>query len=219
MKSFRRALAVLTPVVLAAACVPTWMTSAVLTGAGDYDVSGTAEALTITAPTGSADLRMALFAASTPASVDQSTCATWVDGLDTNAQQGLMLRWDGTHGVSVTKNVVYGIYSTINVHTWDVSIPDPEKRYAQVAQFGWMSGLQGPTGGWAAGPWQACAEVKGATLTFAVWPTSRPKPAPGDPCCTGTATVPVTAGRPGWYAGHLPAGATIHMTGLVAGAL
>jgi hypothetical protein len=58
-------------------------------------------------------------------------------------------------------------------------------------------------------PWRICAEARGATLRFLAWPPSEPTRRWGDPTSGGQVTLPPgwdAPGRPGLFAGHLPAG-------------
>jgi hypothetical protein len=141
--------------------------------------------------------------------VDHGSCAT-VDGSTGDAyQQGLVLRWTGTQGITVTKGVWADVATVINVHTWDTTAPADNGRFTLVAQFT-MSGLGWPNTKATPLPWRMCASALGSTVRFKVWPIPGPEPADDDPCCTGVTTVALTApGRPGWYAGHLQPGHTL----------
>lgn len=194
-------------VVMLSACMPEWMESAVLTADGSdiYNASGQLDAFTVSAPAANtgANLRLALFheAAATD-SGDQRSCATWTAESHDRDQQGAMVRWDGLHGVTATKNVWGGSPWVINVHVWDPSAAQP---------FTWVYSWDMPALHDAPLPWRMCVAAVADQVQVKVWPLATPEPDLGDPCCTGTATVAAMPerGRPGWYVGHLPPGGSV----------
>ncbi len=181
-------------------------------GADRYHVTGDLASATATAPDTNAggNTRIAVTVAWTPATHDQSVCATFTDASRDIDQEGLLLRWDGTHGLTVTKGVWASVYTTINVHRWDLG-QDPA--FTQIAGFP-LTVLGAPDPHAVPLPWRMCASATGDTVRFKVWPTSGPEPAEDDPCCTGAVDTTVGDGRPGWYAGHLQPGDHLTYTDL-----
>jgi hypothetical protein len=181
-------------------------------GADRYHVSGDLAAMTVAAPDTNAagNTRVAITVAWTPATHDQTTCATFADASADIDQEGLVLRWDGTHGVTVTKGVWASVYTTINVHLWDLSQNEP---FTEIAAFP-MTGLGSPDPQAVPLPWRMCASMTGGAVGFKVWPLAEPEPADGDPCCSGAVNAVVGDGRPGWYAGHLQPGDHVTYTDL-----
>lgn len=181
-------------------------------GADRYDVAGDLAAVTATAPASNTggNTRIALTVAWSPPTHDQAVCATFADATADIDQEGLMLDWDGVHGVSVTKGVWVGVNTVVNVHVWDTSQNPP---LTGIAGFP-MTGLGAPNPQAVPLPWRMCANTTGHTVAYKVWPLSMAEPADGDPCCTGTATVAVGEGRPGWYVGHLQPGDHVTYTDL-----
>lgn len=158
----------------------------------------------------SSNTRVAVTTAWQAPTVDHSVCATWTSAAGP-VQPGLMLRWDGTRGISVTRNSYASVYTVVNVHQWDLTKPDGAGRFEGLAGFP-LSGLGWP-GAAVPLPWRACAWATGSTVSFHVWPL--PDPPSGGACCGGTVTVThLGAGRPGWYAGHLPPGGVLTLTDL-----
>jgi hypothetical protein len=184
-------------------------------GSDRYQLAGDHDTVTVTAPgsnTGG-NTRIVWTEAWRPASSTHGACATWTSATADTVQEGLALRWNGTTGVTVTKNVYAGLYPVINVHTWDVSRPVENGRLTLLTQtpltgLGWPSATAVPL------PWRVCASATASIVRFKAWPTSTPEPADTDPCCTGGVTVPITDGRPGWYVGHLRPGEHVTYTDL-----
>ncbi|HUS26273.1 MAG TPA: hypothetical protein VMY99_02920 [Nevskiaceae bacterium] len=154
--------------------------------------------------------REVFWPANTPRVANSQVCATWTSESASSIQEGLAVRIvDGptsTRAITVTKNVIYGIYWVFNVHTWDSSLAQP---FTQVAQFD-MANVVIKNGAFAPFPWRACAQITGQTLQFKIWlPNQEAEPAWNDAVHTGTATIPAdysAAGRTGWYVGHIPPG-------------
>jgi len=178
-------------------------------GTDTYLLAGDAEVTTVTASLANhgGNTRIG-FVARTDPTVDHGACVTVAGSTNDFRQEGVLVRWTGTRGVTVTKGVWAGVNTVANVHTWDLTAP-ADQRFTQIAQFP-LTGLGWPKATAVPLPWRICASVSGPTLTFKVWPLAMAEPADGDPCCTGTVTVPwVEAGRAGWYAGHLQPGHTL----------
>lgn len=186
-----------------------WLTATLTTDNPDrYTAAGNPTFTTITAPltNHSGNTRITLIAPDSPTAVDQTICTTIAGSTAPGAQQGVLLRFDGVHGVSVTKNVYAGAYTAVNVHQWNLDLPDGAGRFAYAG--GWLlPGLGYPTTV-APFPWRLCASATGPTIAFKVWPLPGIEPADTDPCCTGSLPLAVWPGRPGIYAGHLPPGHT-----------
>lgn len=187
-------------------------------GTDRYQLAGDTTTATVTAPDTNVagNTRITWTLAWRDPSIDQTVCATWTAASADSNQEGVMLRWDGTRGITLTKGVWAQVYTVINVHTWDTTAPVDQGRFTQIAQFpltalGWPNAAARPL------PWRICASATGTTIRFKAWPTADHEPAGDDPCCTGTATVTDTwPGRPGWYAGHLAPGHQLTYTDLTA---
>lgn len=209
MASSLKIVAALAVVLLAVACEPdvaagsTW-SSVFLTVDGEDAalVAGTSQFTAVSSPLSNTggNTRVAIFDGAV--SVDSTTCVTWV-GQTAVAQPGVLARWNGTTGITITRNVYAAVYDVINVHEWDLSQPDGADRFALIGSVQ-LDGLDAPL------PWRACLSTTGTMVTFKVWPTAMPEPVDGDPCCTGAATTSLIGeGRSGIYAGHVSAGQTL----------
>lgn len=186
-----------------------WQATTLTHDANDrYLIAGDSHFTTATAPllNTAGNTRVVLVHPGGPSTVDQAICTTITGATAPQAQQGVVLRFDGTHAITVTKNIYGGQYTTVNVHQWDLSLPDPGGRFTYAG--GWNLPGIGHPGPVAAFPWRMCAGAAGSTVSFKVWPVSRPEPADGDPCCTGSLPLAVWPGRPGVYIGHIPPGHT-----------
>jgi hypothetical protein len=209
----------LTVLALAVACEPAvvdqppatpWAAATLTTDGTDrYTLAGDPAFTTVTAPLGnqSGNTRVAITPTGAVDSVDQAICTTITGATAPNAQPGVVLRHDGVHAITVTRNIWAGIYTVINVHAWDLNLPPDNGRFVLAGQWP-LTGLGHP-GPAAPFPWRLCATAHANTVAFKVWPLTRPTPTDGDPCCTGALPLPVWAGRPGLYAGHLPPGHTL----------
>lgn len=180
---------------------------ATLTADGDdrYQLAGDMTEATVTAPESNkgGNTRVGWTLAWREPTVDHTVCATWAEASGDVDQEGVLLRWDGTRGVSVTKGVWAGVYTVINVHTWNLDAAEPFTLVTQhpLEGLGWPKATAAPL------PWRICASAAGTTVRFKVWPLAMAEPADEDPCCSGATTVADTwEGRPGWYAGHLQPG-------------
>lgn len=191
-----------------------WTSTTLTTDGGDrYQAAGDPTFLAVTAPLSNAgsNTRVAVTHTGAPSSTDQTVCATFT-GATSPAQEGLVLRSDGVHAITVTKNVWGAAYWTINVHVWDTNLPVDNGRFTYMA--GWpLTGLGYPHLP-APLPWRMCATAAGSTVSFKTWPLTRQEPPAGDPCCTGSLPVNVWAGKPGVYVGHLQPGHTVAYTNI-----
>ncbi len=191
--------------------------TAVLTGDGParYRVSLRAGTLRMAAtggePAGN-NLRELLWLSGAPTSADQSVCATWRRLDDPDGQQGVALRIEDRPGgdlraITVTKNTFLRANWAFNVHVWDTArqpVLEQVGRIELEAAFRREGLTTAPL------PWRMCARVRGRTVEVKVWPLAHAEPDWGDPMFTGTVDLPPgwgDAGHPGWYIGHLPAGA------------
>lgn len=210
------------------ACEPTVVAPAgtaydlvTLTGDGPDTVvvAGTPDFTTVSAPLGNtgANLRAAWLPAGSAASAEQAVCATWSGSTHAVVQEGALLRWTGTTGITVTKNVWLGTYTSVNIHRWDLARPVGDGRFTLLAAFP-LPAIAGPGGGPRPLPWRLCASASADRVRFELWPLTRGEPAAGDACCTGSVALPATGpGRAGWYAGHLRPGHTVAYTALTGG--
>jgi hypothetical protein len=179
-------------------------------GGDRYDVVIAGDELAVSAPASNlgGNLRVALWSDADPVSTDQQAGVTFVSG-DHERQPGVALRIRSGGGrvqaVTVTKSVWARSYWMFNVHVMDSAAPEP---FRLVASFDLASRLV-TDGRLRPYPWRICAEARGATLRFLVWSPSEPTPRWGDPTSGGQVTLPPgwdAPGRPGLFAGHLPAG-------------
>lgn len=169
-----------------------------------------------------ANMRVVFWRHADGSSANQESCATW-SAVDHDQQPGLALRAHdvagGTRAITITKNIWFNGYSIVNVHVMDSSRPD--QPFVQIA------GQDLPALRRSASfndvkpyPWRACARVVGSTISVKVWPVDQPEPAWDDLDHGYSVTLPaswgITSGRPGHYAGHLRAGASLHYSDLVA---
>jgi hypothetical protein len=161
-----------------------------------------------------ANTRMVLARDADVVSDDHQSCATArTPGFPTQEGAAARVAVNGARvqAVTVTKNVWGNATWVYNIHQWDTA------RWPgvgpQLASFD-MAAAVG-RGDSSTEPRRLCLKVDGRTLTFKVWPATRPEPAWGDPTYTRTYTLPADAvykGRPGWYMGHLPPGTNADYT-------
>jgi|SRR5262245_9277182 len=151
--------------------------------------------------------------------VDGAVCASWVRWSVGSVQPGLAVRVTDQRAITVTRNVWAGAYWVLNVHTWQGPV------FTQVGQID-LSGLVlvpgGVTGsGYRPLPWRVCVAVRGSLLSTKVWfPAEEVEPPWSDMTRVWLTQLPdgwVHGGRFGWYVGHLPAGGSLTMSGLVVG--
>ena len=149
----------------------------------------------------------------------QTTCATWLRQSGPSVQQGLAVRIRDTGGrvraVTLTKNVEFGLFWVFNLLTWDTARGgDPWRR---VGQFDLSRVVGRSADRLAPLPWRVCLRATGRTVAFKVWlPRESAEPSWQDPTHVRRARLPrgYAVGRPGWYAGHLPAGGRVVYGGL-----
>lgn len=220
------ALAATTLAIAVSACEPTpaslivdykTTTTAKLTpdGTDAYTSGSTATGMITTAPAGNAhaNLRMVGFKKASPSSLNQETCATWVEGTAGSSQPGVALRIAATptrvRAITVTNNILFGVRWIFNIHLGDSAAKENMVIVGSKA-VDWTT---------APLPWRFCARAIGQQVTMKIWPVSDPAVVPNwdDPTYTATATVPaewVYQGRPGWFVGHLAAGQRLVYTDL-----
>lgn len=217
--------------VLLAACHPTVdpldpsLGAGILTPDGHdrYGLTLANGVVTAAAPTSNkgGNTRVGFWRSADQASVDQQSCATWMDPRGRFHQEGAALRVRTANGrttaITVTNNIVYGTRWVFNVHVMD-SAADP--RFRQIAQFD-LSEVFRPSGPGttelAPHPWRMCARAVGRTLSFIVWPLTHAEPSWDDPRYGGSVTVPTAwgaAGYPGWHVGHLEPGDSVRFAEL-----
>jgi len=144
---------------------------------------------------------------------DLTVCAQFANG-EGSDQQGIVLRLNTlgngrVSAISVTRNVWMGAFDVFNFHVWN-TLTDPESPFTQ---FGstviWPLPLRR-----AVYPLNMCARTVTASnsVEFVVWTAREPKPRWGSPTQGGRATIPEnapSAGRGGWFAGHLHPGSSM----------
>lgn len=161
--------------------------------------------------------RSVIWPPATKAVTDQQSCATWTDAHGSWIQQGIALRVrvDGNRlrTVVIAKNIVYGAEWQFNVYTWDSARSPYFQTHGSIslrAPFE-RGDMPRPL------PWKVCARVEGRVLRVKGWRGDESEPGWTNPSHTGAVTLPrawVFAGKAGWYAGHIPPGGTIGMSGL-----
>ena len=156
--------------------------------------------------------RELLVASGARAGRDQMSCATWAKKTGWRIQPGLAVRVVERGGrvraVTLTKNIVFGMQSVMNVATWDTARRGEPWR--KVGQYDLARGLL-KNGRLRPLPWRACLRVEGRRLSFKVWPLGRVDRVPrwGDRRYARNLRLPSAfdvPGRPGWYVGHVPSG-------------
>jgi hypothetical protein len=189
-------------------------TYALKLGAGA--VRFTAPGTNASTPDGS-QTRSVIWPPSTTASTTHQSCATWTDASVPGMQQGLVLRVriDGSRfrAIVVAKNIWYGAEWQLNVYTWDSARSPYFRTHGAVALRTPFEHGELPT----PLPWRVCARVDGDLVRLKGWRPGEPEPTWSSPTHGGSVRLPerwVYAGRAGWYAGHLPPGATVGMSGL-----
>jgi hypothetical protein len=136
----------------------------------------------------------------------------WSGPVEGTSQPGLALRVrDGRGGtaqaITVTNNVfgqsrwVWNVHLWLHPHVW------------RIASVELPGALVRTTREVAPLPWHLCARAIGSEVTFVVWTGDGPAPRWEDPIHGATVELPdgwAFEGRPGIYAGHLPAGGSTH---------
>ena len=173
----------------------------------------------VTAPRSSAvNNREFFWSPSSPVRTDLTVCATFVTGQGLD-QQGVVLRLHElaggrVSGITVTRNVWMGAFSVFNFHVWNTGA-DPGTPFTQ---FGSTIVSTLPVRP-ATYPLHLCARTVAAAgqVQFVVWTTGQVQPAWGDPVQGGEAAIPAgapSAGRGGWFAGHLRPGTSMRYADL-----
>lgn len=184
-------------------------------------VTEPADTADLAAPSTNRDVntRVVIDRADAPLALDQTSCArVWSPG-GWPAQEGIALRirHEGTttRAITVTRNVWGGPSSIYNVHLWGATAGTPDP----LAKFDLFDAVDGVEPTTPETSQHLCGRVRGLTLEVKVWPHHEPEPAWGDPDHSRSIELPPSAlygGRPGWYCGHLRAGATMAMAELSA---
>lgn len=184
-------------------------------GSDVYNLTRSAGVVTASAPTTNrgGNTRMGFWRAAELESLDQVTCASWTEAPDGLQQHGAVLRTRSASGrtsaITVTRNIYFGAWWIFNVHVMDSASAEP---FHQIASFDLREIFRpGPPDAPEVPPypWRMCARVVGSVVSFIVWPTTHAKPAWNDARYGGSVTLPAgwsTAGKPGWYIGHLEPG-------------
>ena len=147
------------------------------------------------------------------------SCAVWLGSTHDRTQQGIALRIRNDNGrvraITVTKNVIYGVYWVFNVHTWDST---SEKPFTQIGQFNMSDVMLNKIGGLEYMPWRVCARVVGDTFSFKVsFPQKMSNPSWTNASYAKSVKVPkdyVYSGQAGWYVGHIPPNGSTEYNGL-----
>jgi hypothetical protein len=154
---------------------------------------------------------------------DQISCATWARQSSWRVQPGLAVRVVDRAGrvraVTLTKNIVWGVQTVMNLLTWDTARRG--RTWRAVAQFDLARVLLTPRRRLVPLPWRACLRVQDRRVSIKVWPLGRvDRPAWSDRAYARHARLPRGfryAGRPGWYVGHVPDGGFLAYRGLRVG--
>jgi hypothetical protein len=193
-------------------------------GADLYDVqqSGTTYAMRapglgdyVYPPNTGSNLREVYWPAGTGDTTSSQVCAKWYSQSSASTQEGLafhVVNYADGHmtGITVTKNVIYGVYWVFNVHTWDTTGGNYAAP-APIAQFD-MGSVVTANGAFKAFPWSICGRLVNNQLQVKVWvPADGAEPAWTDTTHVGTVAIPAAfqgPGKSGFYIGHLPPGGT-----------
>jgi len=190
--------------------------TAVLThdGSDSYQFTRTDRTLTVSAPPGNRGslLRTVIVPRNAPSIGSAESCATWTSATSGGVQQGAALQVragvDGRiRALTVTKNITWQSYWAFNFHTFDTARSIPFVGFGQIV----LSRAFLDADNVAHLPWGMCARVRSGYLEFKAWPTAQAEPAWGDPLHGARIRIPAgwdTAGRAGWYIGHLHPGET-----------
>jgi hypothetical protein len=182
-------------------------------GTDRYAITKSGGLLTALAPAGNlgSNLRRVAWPSGSPDLADTRVCATWNSHSVPSVQEGTAHRIrtvsSHTRAITLTKNVIYGVYWGFNVHTWDTS---RSQVFEQVAQFDMADAVFGSDGAYRPLPWHVCTQVQDKELWFKLWfPAEMEETAWTDPIYARSAPIPADwtgAGKSGWYFGHLPPG-------------
>lgn len=163
-------------------------------------------------------------------STDQQSCATWANNTSELRQPGAALRiqdhGDRVRAITVTQNVIFGVYWGFNIHVMDSEASPVFTKIGGVILDTFVR-----EGSLLPYPWRMCARVVGDVVSFKVWPLIDPEPAWDDPTYGMSVELPDgwraaegtegsvedagrRGGRPGWYVGHLPPGQSMQFTDL-----
>jgi hypothetical protein len=176
-----------------------------------YQRSGGDLAISAAATNTSEETRQAYFPENGPLVAAEQSCETWTSATSGGNQQGIALRVAptvdglGTRAITVTKNVIYGVWWTFNVHVWDSTSSHP---FTLIGQFNESSILRSNIIQ-NSDPWHVCARVDGSLFQFIVWSGTNQQPSWDDASAVQQVTLPAGwdyPGRAGWYIGHLNAG-------------
>ena len=173
----------------------------------------------VTAPKSSAvNNREFFWSPSSPIATDLTVCATFVSGQGLD-QQGVVLRLHAlsgsrVSGITVTRNVWMGAFNVFNYHVWNTGT-DPGNAFTQ---FGSTIVSPLPVSP-ATYPLNLCARTVASSnqVQFVVWTAGQTMPAWGDALQGGEAMIPSSApsaGRGGWFAGHLRLGTSMEYANL-----
>lgn len=150
---------------------------------------------------------------------NSQSCATWVGSTHDRTQQGIALRIrkddDRVRAITVTKNVIYGVYWVFNIHTWDSA---SDKPFTQIGQFNMSEVMLNEVGKMEYMPWRVCARAVGDTFSFKIsFPMQAGSTSWSDDKYTKSVQIPedyIYAGQSGWYVGHVPAGGSTEYNSL-----
>jgi hypothetical protein len=178
----------------------------------------------VSAPTSNrgSDSRTLLWRTSAPATRDHVSCTTTTHtGLP--IQEGVALRLarstDGSsvRGITVQKNIAFGLDWIYNVHLWDTSRPRRDgtlgSSLALLAQFDMHEVIPARTDRDQAR--RLCARVTGDVVELKVWVPRLPEPDWDDDRHVRSVRLPAGwrhVGRPGLYVAHVPSGGRVTMT-------
>ena len=173
----------------------------------------------VTAPKSSAvNNREFFWSPSSPIGTDLTVCATFFSGQGLD-QQGVVLRLHTlpngrVSGITVTRNVWMGAFDVFNYHVWNTEA-DPSSPFTQ---FGSTIVSPLPVSP-ATYPLNLCARTVASSnqVQFVVWTNGQAMPAWGSALQGGEAAIPAgapSAGRGGWFAGHLRPGTSMRYANL-----
>lgn len=121
--------------------------------------------------------------------------------------------------MTLTKNIVRGVQTVMNVLTWDTGRTG--RPWRLVGQLDPAPVLLTRQRTLTPLPWRPCLRVADRRVSFKVWPLGRVDPPRWrDRAYVRTARLPRSvdvAGRSGWYVGHVPGGGSAVYRGLRVG--